>query len=95
MLETVPKEHDRDTIYIFGHTRDGFGASGDAADVARFRDYLAAVLDHARTQMRLGKSKDEIAKISVLPGFDEYVAPADQIDLASVLRDACDELSAR
>jgi cyclase len=93
-LERVPREHSADTIYIFGHGKDGFGPTGNRADLARFRDYLTAVLDYTRRQMAAGKSREQIARADLLPGFEEYVAPdPPQVSLATVLTTAYDELN--
>jgi cyclase len=92
-LERVPREHSADTIYIFGHAKDGSGPTGSRADLLRFRDYLTAVLDYTRRQMAAGKSREEIARTEVLRGFEEYVAPdPPQVSLATVLATAYDEL---
>ena len=95
-LETVPGQHSADTVYIFGHGKEGFGVTGGKAELAKFRDYLTAVLDYTRKQIAAGKSKDEIAKAEALPGFEEYASPAPpRISLASVLGTAHDEVSSR
>ena len=92
-LETVPGQHSADTIYIFGHGKEGAGVTGRKAELAKFRDYLTAVLDFTRKQIAAGKSKEEIAKTDALPGFEEFVSPAPpRISLASVLSTAYDEL---
>jgi len=92
-LERVPREYSADTIYIFGHGKDGFGVTGSRADLARFRDYLAAVLEFTNRQIAAGKSRDEIARTETLPGFDEYAAPdPPNVSLSTVLTTAYDEL---
>ena len=93
-LDRVPREHSADTIYIFGHAKAEFGPTGSRADLARFRNYLTAVLDYTRKQIAAGKSKEQIAKASVLPGFEEYEAPdPPNVTLATVLATAYDELN--
>ena len=93
VLERVPREHSADTIYIFGHGKDGSGVTGGRADLARFRDYLTAVLDFTGRQIAAGKSLEEIARTAALPGFEEYAAPdPPDVSLAHVLTTAYDEL---
>ena len=92
-LENVLREHNADTIYIFGHSKDGNGPTGSRADLANFRDYLTAVLDYTGKQIAAGKSRDQIARLDSLRGFEEFVSPAPEITLASVLTTAYDELS--
>jgi cyclase len=95
-LERVSREHGADTTYIFGHGKDGFGVTGKRADLLRFRDYLTALLDYTRKQMAAGKSKQAIAGLRVLPGFDEYVDPdPPDVTLGTALMTAYDELDDR
>jgi cyclase len=95
-LGKVPGEHSADTIYIFGHGKEGFGVTGRRAELTKFRDYLSAALDYTRKQMQAGKSKDEIVKTEALKGFEEYASPAPpRITLAGVLGVAYDELTAK
>ncbi len=69
---------------------------GSRADLARFRDYLTAVLDYTRRQMAAGKSREEIARIDALRGLEEYAAPdPPNVSLATVLTTAYDELNER
>jgi cyclase len=92
-LDRMPREHSADTIYIFGHGKDGFGVTGSRADLARFRDYLTAVLDYTSRQIAAGKAREEIARTTTLPGFEEYAAPdPPDVSLATVLTTAYDEL---
>jgi cyclase len=93
VLERVPREHSADTTYIFGHGKAGAGVTGNRADLARFRDYLTALLDYTRKQIAAGKTREAIARASVLPGFDEYEAPdPPDVSLATALATAYDEL---
>jgi hypothetical protein len=39
--------------------------------VEYLRDYLSAALDHVRTGIKAGQSKEEIAKAASLKGFDD------------------------
>jgi glyoxylase-like metal-dependent hydrolase (beta-lactamase superfamily II) len=73
LLESVPKDHARDTIYVFGHAGTRFPVTGAAADLAYMRDYLSALLDYTRAQMKSGKSRDEIIKMTdTLAGFADH-----------------------
>ncbi len=62
--------HGADTAFVFGHGKDGV-VLGKKADVAYFRDYLSAALDHVRAGIKAGQSKEEIAKAPSLKGFDD------------------------
>ena len=72
-LEQVVADHDSDTIFIFGHTAASFPTTGGQADLRYMRDYLAALLDFVRGEMKAGKSRDDIIKITEpLKGFPDH-----------------------
>jgi cyclase len=73
VLDAAVKDHDNDTIYIFGHANTNLPVTGSRADLARFRDYLGAVLAFAETQHKAGKTRDEVlAMRDPLPGFESF-----------------------
>jgi glyoxylase-like metal-dependent hydrolase (beta-lactamase superfamily II) len=73
VLERAPRDHANDTIYIFGHANTGLPVTGSQADLARFRDYLGAVLAFVESQAKAGRSRDEIlAMRDPLKGFESY-----------------------
>jgi glyoxylase-like metal-dependent hydrolase (beta-lactamase superfamily II) len=94
-LGRVSAEHSADTLYVFGHARSGLEVTGYKTDLARFRDCLSAVLEYTRTQMKAGKSKDEIAKTPVLSGFEDYPSGSGFLSLSGVLSTAYDELNVK
>lgn len=92
-LERVAKDQPRDTIYIFGHAKDGAAVTGSAAQLHAFRDYLSAVLEFTSKGMKAGQSREAIAAAKVLPGFEAYQEAPPRLTLATVLGVAYDELS--
>ena len=88
LLQDVVDSHARDTIYIFGHAREGLPVTGSAADVLHFRDYLAAVFAFVERHVAAGRSRDEIlAMRAPLPGFEAWgpfgqASPRDPIRVA-------------
>ena len=73
VLERTPKDHSNDTVYIFGHANTNLPVTGTQADLAKFREYLGAVLAFAEAQVKAGKSRDEVlAMRDPLPGFEAY-----------------------
>ncbi len=76
VLEQTVKDHATDTVYIFGHANTSLGPTGvvgNAADLTRFRDYLGAVLAFVETQVKAGKSRDEVlAMRDPLAGFESF-----------------------
>lgn len=73
VLDTTVRQHDADTVYIFGHANTGLPVTGTRQDLTRFREYLGAVLHFAETQLRAGRSKEEVlAMRDPLPGFEAF-----------------------
>ncbi len=90
VLEMTVKDHGKDTIYIYGHASPQFGITGTRADLLYMRDYLSALLEFVRGEMKAGKPKDAIVKIKEpLKGFPDH-GPL----IERVLAAACEELGA-
>jgi glyoxylase-like metal-dependent hydrolase (beta-lactamase superfamily II) len=90
VLEKTTADHAADTVYIFGHGGTNMPVSGARADLMRFRDYLTALLDHVRAEMKAGKTKEQIAAgTGLLKGFEGH-GPLN----AAVQNAAYDELAA-
>ncbi len=89
-LEQVPRAHDADTVYIFGHAGPNFPITGTAADLRFQRDYLSALLDFVRGEIKAGKPRDVVVKVTdVLKGFPDHGPLTER-----VLTAAYDELTA-
>jgi glyoxylase-like metal-dependent hydrolase (beta-lactamase superfamily II) len=72
-LEAVVADHKKDTIYIYGHAGPKFEPTGGSADLFYMRDYLTALLDFVRGEIKAGKSRDVIVKITdPLRGFPDH-----------------------
>jgi glyoxylase-like metal-dependent hydrolase (beta-lactamase superfamily II) len=72
VIEQTVKEHGRDTIYVFGHSKVGERVTGSGQDLLGLRDYFAAMLDHVTRGVAAGKSADEIIKVQAIRGFESY-----------------------
>jgi glyoxylase-like metal-dependent hydrolase (beta-lactamase superfamily II) len=73
VLERTTRDHASDTVYIFGHANTGLPVTGSQADLARFRDYLGAVLAFVETQVKAGRSREEVlAMRDPLAGFESF-----------------------
>jgi cyclase len=92
VLETVSKRASNDTIFIAGHAKDNAVRNG-RAEILHFRDYLTAVLNHARAGVKAGQSKEEVQKLPVLKGFEDNASPNARLTLAFVLGIAYDEVT--
>jgi cyclase len=95
VLDAITRAHDGDTIYIFGHAKDGAGTSGTAADLRAMSDYLGAVLDLVQKHLADGRSRDELAATTALPKFEEYETVPPRGTLPNILSAAYDELSGK
>ena len=73
VLDRAMRDHASDTIYIFGHTGAGLPVTGSQADVSRFKDYMGALLAFVETQVKAGKSREEVlAMRDPLTGFENF-----------------------
>lgn len=73
VIDRTLAQHANDTIYIFGHANTGLSVTGGWSDLARFRDYLGAVLAFVETQVKAGKSREEVlAMRDPLSGFEPF-----------------------
>lgn len=94
VLEQLTKTYPADAIYVFGHGHQKFGVTGGHADLLVFRDYLAALLARVETEIKAGKTRDEIGRLENFPGFpDLHVPPGPGNRLKSNLNVAYDELA--
>jgi glyoxylase-like metal-dependent hydrolase (beta-lactamase superfamily II) len=93
VLDAVAKGYPRDTVYIAGHARQGLSALTDRAALLAFRDYFDAVLTETRRAIKEGKSKEELAKLEALKGFEGYQSSGARLSLAGSLGVAYDELT--
>ena len=89
VLESTVADHENDTTYIFGHGAQKFGVIGARADLLYMRDYLTALLEFVRGEIKAGKPKEVIVKITdPLKGFPDH-GPL----IERVLTPAYDELA--
>jgi glyoxylase-like metal-dependent hydrolase (beta-lactamase superfamily II) len=94
-IETVTKEMPADAIYIAGHARAGLPVTTGSKELLRLRDYFDAVLTHVRQAIAKGQSKEEVAKLPALRGFESHQSSGTMLTLAGVLGVAYEELTAK
>jgi glyoxylase-like metal-dependent hydrolase (beta-lactamase superfamily II) len=78
-LEKVTKDHNNDTIYIFGHSKVGAPVTGPKQDLLALRDYFSAMLDYVQKGIKAGKSADEIIKAGMPQFAQNEGTPALQV----------------
>jgi cyclase len=93
LLESVMAEHSGDTLYVFGHGQESHGVTGSRADLELQRDFFTSLLETTQRAIRDGSSKEELAQVESLRGFEGYVAPVDWISLPAAFGVAYDELT--
>ncbi len=72
VLDKIQQEFDNDTLFIFGHAFDPEKVTGNKADIKAMQDYLKNLLAFVNSQIKAGKSKDEILKATSIPGVTEW-----------------------
>jgi cyclase len=74
VLESTTRDHAADTIYIFGHSGNAsLPVTGSSADLLKFRDYLGALIAFVETQVKAGKTREEVlAMRDPLKGFEGF-----------------------
>ena len=64
VLDGILHDHPDDTIYIFGHAGTKFPVTGNRSDLIVQRDYLTALLEFVRGQMKAGTPRETLVKIT-------------------------------
>ncbi|HEY3386453.1 MAG TPA: MBL fold metallo-hydrolase [Saprospiraceae bacterium] len=85
ILQQMQSFFDNDTIFIFGHAREGFELTGNKNDLAAFADYLSALLEFVEKEIKSGKSKEEILLATEIPGAPEWTGDGIQRSLSAAL----------
>lgn len=69
VIEKTRETFDKDTLFIFGHASDPEKVTGNKEDLIAFEDYLQKLLAFVDAEIKSGKSRDEIIKITDIPGL--------------------------
>ena len=92
MLRKTTQDLPADAIYIFGHGNPAHGITGSKDDVIVKANFLDALLEYTQKEINAGKSKEEIAKATAVPGYEEFNLP-NWIPLSRCLNTAYDEIT--
>ncbi|MEX2273598.1 MAG: MBL fold metallo-hydrolase [Vicinamibacterales bacterium] len=72
-LGKAANELPADAIYIFGHAGTGHPVTGNRSDLQRHADYLGALLEYVREQVKAGKTREQVVALrEVIKGFEDY-----------------------
>lgn len=91
VLEKMAPAFPADALYVFGHAEAGHPFIGTRTELLYQRDYFTAVIEMARAARKQGRSKDDLAKVEVLPKFEHFGGTKARLGLA--LGIAYDELA--
>ena len=72
VLDKIQQEFDNDTLFVFGHAYDPEKVTGNKADIKAMQDYLKNLLAFVNSQIKAGKTKEEILKATAIPGVTEW-----------------------
>ena len=72
VLDKTLNTFDNETIFVFGHAFDPEKITGDKEDIKAFKDYLEKLLLFTDSQIKSGKSKEEVMKATAIPGVTEW-----------------------
>lgn len=70
VLGKIVNHFDNDTQFIFGHAFDPEKIIGNKADISAFQDFLSKLLALVDQQIKAGKSKEDILKITEIPNTE-------------------------
>lgn len=69
VLQKTRSTFDNDTLFIFGHSADPEKVTGNKQDLVAFEDYLQKLLAFTDSEIKAGKSREEIIKVRDIPGI--------------------------
>lgn len=72
VLENITKKFDHDTLFVFGHARDPEKITGNKSDVKAFSNYLQSLLVFVASEIKAGKTKEDILKATTIPQAPEW-----------------------
>lgn len=72
VMEKGYNTFDDDTLFVFGHSGDGYEITGNREDLMAFRNYLGKVIDFVKAGKAAGKTKEELANAQEVPGAPQW-----------------------
>jgi glyoxylase-like metal-dependent hydrolase (beta-lactamase superfamily II) len=67
VLDKAKKKFDRQTLFVYGHSADGYEVTGNTDDLSAFQEYLGQLMSFTEKEIKAGKTKEEILKTTTLP----------------------------
>lgn len=87
ILHQMQSYFDPETLFIFGHCREGFEVTGNKNDLAAFADYLTALLEFVTSEIKSGKSKEQIMMARAIPGAPQWSGDGIERSLSAALEE--------
>jgi glyoxylase-like metal-dependent hydrolase (beta-lactamase superfamily II) len=72
VLDKAMNKFDNKTTFVFGHAAEGYNVTGTKDDIKAFSAYLANLLQYTDSQIKAGKTKEDILKATEIPGSPEW-----------------------
>ncbi len=72
ILDKATTTFSKKTQYVCGHAGEGYDVLVKSDDLKAFGDYLGNVLKFTESEIKAGKTKDEILKATEIPGSPEW-----------------------
>jgi glyoxylase-like metal-dependent hydrolase (beta-lactamase superfamily II) len=72
VIDKALNKFDKETLFVFGHAASGYKVTGNGDDLNKFRDYLGNVLHFVESEIKAGKTKEELLKATAIPGSEEW-----------------------
>ncbi|TAH00286.1 MAG: MBL fold metallo-hydrolase [Sphingobacteriales bacterium] len=91
VLEKAQKKFSKKTKFVFGHAADSYEVTGSMEDLKAFQNYLDKTLSLVDKEIKAGKTKEDILKITNIPGAEEWKGDGIQRPLTA----AYEELTAK
>jgi len=88
-LESAQKKFSKDTLFVFGHAFDPEKVTGTMDDLKAMQNYMENLVAFVGSQIKAGKTKDEVLQATAIPGVTEWQGQGIQRSLGA----AFDELS--
>ena len=89
VMDKTLNTFDNETIFVFGHAFDPEKITGNKEDVKAFKDFLEKLLVFVDSEIKAGKSKEEVMKSTAIPGVTEWKGDG----ISRGLQSAYEELS--
>ncbi|MDB4924591.1 MBL fold metallo-hydrolase [Mucilaginibacter sp.] len=83
VLEKAQKQFDKNTLFVFGHAYDPVKVTGSLDDLKAMQNYMEKLAAFVSSEIKAGKSKDDILKATSIPGVTEWQGDGIQRSLSA------------